>query len=104
MVVTVLLHFVILREEIRHYVHLMLHPPLPFGFIMVGCKQIIVLRVSSVQLIISPLQISADCIHTTLWSNAVMRHSTNLGNMGSNPAQARDLTRLVAPFRLKAFT
>ena len=27
----------------------------------------------------------------TLGSNAVLRHSTNLGNTGSNPAQVKDL-------------
>ena len=36
-------------------------------------------------------------ITTTRWSNAVTRHSTNLSNTGSNPGQAKDLTRHIVP-------
>ena len=34
---------------------------------------------------------------TTRWSNAVTRYSTNLGIIGSYPAQVNDVTRLVVP-------
>ena len=38
-----------------------------------------------------------NVMSTTRWSNAVTRHSTNLGITGSNPAQVNDVARLVVP-------
>ena len=47
--------------------------------------------------LLNPYLHAASNLRTTRWSNAVTRHSTNLGIMGSNPAQVNDVTRLVVP-------